>query len=115
MKRIYHLGTCTTCQRIMKELGVDGDWEIREIKSKGITEEEIEHMHQLAGSYEALFSRRAMKYKSLGLKDKNLTELDYKSYIMEEYTFLKRPVVIIDDKIFIGNSAKTVADIKAHI
>ena len=52
-----------------------------------------------------------MKYKSLGLKDKSLSEEDYKNYILEEYTFLKRPVTIIGDEIFVGNSKKTTEDI----
>ena len=49
-----------------------------------------------------------MKYKALGLKDKNLGEQDYRNYILEEYTFLKRPVFIIGDQIFIGNSKKNI-------
>lgn len=65
-------------------------------------------MHQLAGSYEALFSRKATLYKERGLKDKTLSEEDYKNLIMEHYTFLSRPVIIADDQIFIGNSPKTV-------
>ena len=66
----------------------------------------------MAGSYESLFSRRAMKYKELGLKDKKLEEKDYRKYILDEYTFLKRPVAIINDKIFIGSEKKTVEALK---
>ena len=66
-------------------------------------------MKDLAGNYEALFSRTAMKYKALGLKDKTLSEEDYKNYILEEYTFLKRPVTILGNEIFAGNSKKVVA------
>ena len=62
----------------------------------------------MSGSYESLFSRRALKYKALGLKDKTLSETDYKNFILEEYTFLKRPVIIINNAIFVGNSKKTV-------
>jgi arsenate reductase len=69
----------------------------------------------MAGSYEALFSRRAMKYKEWGLKDKKLEEKDYRQYILDEYTFLKRPVVIINDKIFIGSEKKTVAALKSAV
>lgn len=65
-------------------------------------------MKKFAGSYEALFSRVAMKYRSMGLNQMKLEEKDYRNYILQEYTFLKRPVVIVDDKIFIGNAAKTV-------
>jgi len=106
MKKIYYLSTCDTCKRIMKEIGVDETWVKQDIKIEKITEEQLEEMKKLSGSYESLFSRRAQKYKSLGLKDKNLTEEDYKKYLLEEYTFLKRPVTLLDHLIFVGNSKK---------
>lgn len=112
MKKVYYLSTCDTCKRIMKEVGVDDAFEKQDIKIEPITEEQLEQMKAMAGSYEALFSRVARKYKSMGLKEKQLTEEDYKHYILEEYTFLKRPVFIIDDQIFIGNSKKNVEALK---
>ncbi len=115
MKKIYYLKTCSTCQRINKELGVDNSFVLQNIKEEKITKKQIEEMKSLSGSYESLFSRRAMKYKSMGLKDKELKETDYKSLILEEYTFLKRPVIIIDEEIFIGNSAKVVDAIKEKL
>ena len=72
-------------------------------------------MKKLSGSYESLFSRRAMKYKEWGLKDKNLGEEDYKNYILQEYTFLKRPVVLLNDSIFIGSEKKNIEALKAAL
>ena len=46
------------------------------------------------------------------LKNKMLQEADYRQYILEHYTFLKRPVLVIEDKIFVGNSPKTIAEAK---
>lgn len=115
MKKVYYLSTCDTCKRIMKEVGVDDSFEQQDIKNEKITSDQLEHLKSLAGSYEALFSRIARKYKELGLKDKNLSEEDYKSYILDEYTFLKRPVFIIEDKIFIGNSKKNVEALKSEL
>ena len=63
-------------------------------------------MKKLAGSYEALFSRVALKYRSMGLNTMKLTEKEYRKYILQEYTFLKRPVMVIGDRIFIGNAPK---------
>ena len=111
MKKAYHLGKCSTCQRILNEL--DWKWETQEIRTEKITTAQLEQMAQLSGSYESLFSRRSLKYKSMGLKDKLLTENDFKNFILEEDTFLKRPVFIIDSQIFIGNSKKIVEEIKA--
>lgn len=116
MKKIYYLKTCSTCQRILKEIEAEKHgFEMQNIKVDQITEEQLKEMKSLAGSYEALFSRTAMKYRSLNLKEKRLTENDYKKYILEEYTFLKRPVSIINNQIFIGNSKKTVAALQAAL
>ncbi|WP_224484165.1 arsenate reductase family protein [Robertkochia aurantiaca] len=109
MKKFYYLRTCDTCSRIMKELELPQEVELREIKSDPVTSEELQQMHDLTKSYEALFNKRARLYRERNLKEKNLEETDYKNLILEEYTFLKRPVLIIDDQIFVGNSKKTVA------
>ena len=108
MKKIYYLSTCSTCTRIIKELNLDDSFEFQDIKTNKITTEQIEEMEKLSGSYDSLFSKRAMKYKSMGLKEKTLSEENIKSLIIEEYTFLKRPVVLLNNKIFIGNSKKVV-------
>lgn len=112
MKKIYHLGNCTTCQRILKELKPDNEFVMQEIKTAPVTASQLKEMADLAGSYEALFSRVALKYRSLGLNEKKLTEKDYKEYILKEYTFLKRPIIVIDDQIFIGNAPKNIAAAK---
>jgi arsenate reductase len=111
MKKVYYLSTCSTCSRILKNLPKTSGLELQDIKTNKITAAQLEQMKSLAGSYEALFSRRAMKYKSMGLKDKNLTENDFKELILAEYTFLKRPVFIINDKIFVGSASKTIDEL----
>mgnify|MGYP002374118993 CR=1 FL=1 len=105
---IYHLATCSTCQRILGSIPNLGKFTLREIKSAPITAEELDGMKELAGSYEALFSRRSMKYRPLGLHEKRLTEKDYRKYILQEYTFLKRPVMVVGDAIHIGNTKAAV-------
>jgi len=116
MKKMYYLGTCSTCAAIIKEAGITtAQFEMQDIKTEKITSVQLEEMKKMAGSYEALFSRRAMKYKELGLKDKPLKEKDYRHYILEEYTFLKRPVVIINEKIFIGSEKKNVEALKKAV
>ncbi|AXY76801.1 arsenate reductase [Paraflavitalea soli] len=116
MKKFYHLGTCTTCQAIIKETGIDkAGFTMQDIKTEKITPAQLDEMKKMAGSYEALFSRRALKYKEMGLKDKQLTEKDFRDLILEEYTFLKRPVAILKDKIFVGNDKKTVQALKEAI
>ncbi len=114
MKKMYHLGHCTTCQAIIKETGIDKKPGVvfQNIREEKITPAQLDEMKKMAGSYDALFSRRALKYKELGLKDKQLEEKDIRKFILEEDTFLKRPVTILGDKIFVGNDKKTVAALK---
>lgn len=114
MKKGYFLQTCDTCKRILKEIDTS-NFKLQEIKSTPVNEEQLAEMYAISGSYEALFNKRARLYKSLGLKDKSLSEQDYKNYILKEYTFLKRPVFIVDSEIFIGNSKKVIEELKNKI
>lgn len=109
MKKIYHLSTCNTCQRIISEINPSPDVVLQDIKSEAITKQQLDEIKEVAGSYEALFSKRAQLYRKRGLNEQRLTETDYKNLILEHYTFLKRPVMIVNDQQFIGNSKKVVA------
>lgn len=115
MKKVYYLKTCSTCIRILKDLNLSSDYILQDIKTQPITVKQLEEMKALAGSYEALFSKRSKLYKEMGLKDQVLEERDFKNYILEHYTFLSRPVILIDNQIFIGNSKKNVEAIKAAL
>ncbi|MCH7524323.1 MAG: hypothetical protein IIC74_04765 [Bacteroidetes bacterium] len=108
MKKIYYLKICNTCLRIIKELNLPSDFVLQDIKEQGVTVKQLDEMQKLSGSYESLFSKRAKLYKEMDLKTQTLTERNYKHYILHHYTFLKRPVLLIDNHIFIGNSKKTV-------
>lgn len=118
MNKIYYLASCDTCRKIIKSLPKDHNLSFHDIKQDPITETEFEFLKELSGSYEALFSKKAVLYKSLGLKDKVLTEVDYKKYLLEHYTFLSRPVFIINNKIYIGNTQQNILQVMkalAHV
>ena len=108
MKKFYYLSTCDTCKRILKELNLSSDYNLQDIKTKPLTEIDVDSLYKMTGSYEALFSKRARLYKERNLKEKNLNETDFKQLLLEHYTFLKRPVLINNDSIFVGNSKKTI-------
>ncbi|MCH2233177.1 MAG: hypothetical protein MK078_02905 [Crocinitomicaceae bacterium] len=115
MKKIFHLGTCSTCQRILNEWNAGSEYELQDIKTEKMTAEQVDEMIRLSGSAESLFSKRAMKYRGMGLHEKTLSEADYRQLIIDEYTFLKRPVLVDGDAIFVGNSKKVVAAAKDHL
>ena len=111
MKKIYYLKTCDTCRRILKEMDTS-EYILQEIKTEPITVNQLEELYNLTKNYEVLFSKRAKKYKQMDLKNQHLTEKDYRQLILDEYTFLKRPVIVNENDIFVGNTKKLVTFIK---
>lgn len=116
MKKIYYLSTCDTCRKVLKDIDANRKgFTLQDIKTDTVTPVQLDELRQKAGSYEALFSKRAIKYKEMGLKDKPLTEKDYRRLILEEYTFLKRPVVLLNDQLFVGSEKATIEALTAAI
>ena len=107
-KVVYFLSTCDTCKRIMAQLNLESFDKI-DIKNNPVSEAQLLEMYLKTNSYEALFNKRAQKFKILGLNKDNISEKEYKALILQEYTFLKRPVFLFNDEIFVGNSKATVA------
>jgi len=93
LKKIIHLATCNTCQRIISEINPSSDVILQDIKTEPLTKEQVV----------------AILYRKRGLNEQSLSEEDFKNLILEHYTFLKRPVMIVDNQIFVGNSKKVVA------
>jgi len=109
--KIFHLSSCSTCVRILGELNLDGV-ELQNVKEAHISAKELDYIQKKVGSYEALFNKRAMKYRSLGLNKEELTEKEWRKHILSEYTFIKRPLAVINDEVYAGNAKKTVAALK---
>ena len=115
MRVFYFLSSCDTCKRILAELPLDSSIAQIDIKKNPLTASQLAQLHALAGSYEALFSKRSQLYKQRCLKDQILSENDIKDLLLEHYTFLKRPVLLYDNKLFIGNTAKVITEAKAFL
>ena len=115
MKKVYFLKTCDTCKRIMKEVGVDDSFEQQNIKESPITTLQLDELYKYTRSYESLLNKQSRFYKSEGLKNKPLTEDDIKSYILQEYTLLKRPIFLFENNIFMGNTKKNVEALKEYL
>jgi len=116
MKKVFYLSTCNTCKRIINQLQLkEKGFELMDIKPNSVSLSDIEWLKQLANSYEVLFSKTARKYRELGLATESLSEQEYKNLILQEYTFLKRPVIVYNNKIFIGNAPKTIVQASEFI
>jgi len=115
IKKVYHLSTCSTCKRIIKELELGSDFELQNVKEQAITKGELEQLAKFSGSYESLLNRRSVLYRERNLKEQNLSEADCKGLILEHYSFLKRPVIQVGDQYFIGNAKKTIESAKLFL
>lgn len=115
MKKVWHLSTCNTCRRIIGELGGLQTCELQNLREEHISPEDLDWLKSKTGSYESLFNRRSVKYKEMGLKDKNLSEKEYRKLILSHYTFLIRPIIVIGEDVFVGNAAKIVAAAKEKL
>jgi arsenate reductase len=115
MKTVFYLKNCNTSKRVIKEADIDESFVMRDIKEERLTPEEIDMLAKIAGSYKALFSKKARKYREYNLHLENLTEDDYRKYLCEDYTFLKRPTIVIDEKIFVGSHRNTVKELGYYL
>ena len=109
MKRIYHLSTCSTCKKIIQEINPPIDVQFIDVKQNNIDEETLDWLKGKVGSYEALFSKRAIKYRDLAPNQIPVNDEDFKPLLLQEYTFLKRPFIIDGEHIAIGNSKSEIA------
>ncbi|MCB0516388.1 MAG: ArsC/Spx/MgsR family protein [Chitinophagales bacterium] len=112
---LWYLSTCTTCKRLLAQLPTQHGLQLQDIKHEPMSAAQLDFLKDIAGSYEALFSKRSRKYREMGLHEKTLTEAEIRSLILSEYTFLKRPVAYIEGEVFAGNAPKTLEALVARV
>ena len=92
----------------MKEWNVDDTFELQDIKAENILPAQVDQLIRMSGSALVLFSKRAVKYRAMGLHERELSDAEMRQLIIDEYTFLSSPVLVLDNEIFVGNSKKVV-------
>lgn len=112
MKRIYHLSTCDTCRKILASIDTT-NIELVNIREQHISKEDLQLMYAKTKSYEALFNKRAQKYKEIPDEKRPQKDFEYKKLILSDYTFLKRPAAILDNDIIVGNDPKSIEKLKS--
>lgn len=107
---VYWLPHCTTCKKAVEHLhgkGVRID-SFRDLKAQPLAEAEVRELARKVGGVDKLFSKRAMKYRSMGLHEREVSEDEMARLMAEEYTFVTRPVIVRGDRATAGFSAKRV-------
>jgi arsenate reductase (glutaredoxin) len=107
---VYWLPYCTTCQKAVEHLHSKGAQisRFRDLKAQPLSQDEVRELAAKVGGVDALFSRRAMKYRQMGLHERELTEDEMVKLMADEYTFITRPVVVRDGRATAGFSQKRI-------
>jgi arsenate reductase (glutaredoxin) len=109
VKQVYWLPHCSTCQKAdehLKRLGVAVEG-YHDVKATPIGEAALDSLITGIGGADRLFSKRAMKYRSMGLDKQDLSAAEMTHHMLTEYTFIKRPALLLDDgRVLAGYSAK---------
>ena len=100
----YWSSGCSTCQKAKKfvERHNIKDFTLRDIKENLLSREEVAEIAEKLGGADQLFSRRAVKYREMKLNERELSEAEMIDLMANEYTFLKRPVLVVSDKAIAG-------------
>ena len=109
---VFYMSNCSTCKRILNELSLPDDVALIDIKKEPITPMQLQELYQLTGVYETLINKRAQLFKKQNIDSQNLSESVAKNLLLDHYTFLKRPVLVYREKIFVGNRKSEVTAAK---
>jgi arsenate reductase len=106
------LSSCSTCMRIIKALNIKDASYLQDVKQQKVSAEQLAFLYAHTQSYEVLTNKRGRVYAQLKKDGTNFTEAVYKELLEKEYSCLKRPILIWNNNVFLGNSKKTVTAMK---
>ena len=116
MKNTFlYLSTCSTCVRIIKSLGIEEASFLQNVKEQMVTAEQLAFLYDYTNSYEQLINKRGRVYAQMKREGVLFSEEVYKALLKKEYSCLKRPILIWNNSVFLGNSKATVAEMKTAI
>lgn len=106
--KFYWLPHCSTCKKAKDFIENKGFTitEFHDLKAQPISREVVEKLAEMVGGAENLFSRRAIKFRELGLHEREVSSAEVLDLMSSEYTFIKRPVLVIGEKATAGFSEK---------
>ena len=104
-------GSCNKAEKKLKEMGIE--YEYRHIDQDKPSYEEIKEWHEKSGlDIKKLFNTSGKIYRDMNLKDK-LKEMDLEGMyqlLASEGMLVKRPVIVMEDRVMIGNQARDYID-----
>jgi len=115
MNKLYYLSTCSTCKKIINSWKLNKSFKLIDIKKNPINSKGLEAVYAISKNYEDIFNKRALLFREVKKETKNINENTYKELILKHYSFLKRPILIIGNKLFIGNTKEMVLKAKIEL
>jgi len=115
MKHVFYLDSCSSCRRIIRDVNPGDDFVLQNLKQTPISESQVDFLASATGSYESLFNKQARKYREMELFKRELSESEYKSLLLQEYTFLKRPIFVLDSNVFVCKNKDTINNLKSRL
>ena len=79
----------------------DVEYEFIDLKKEPLSDEKLADFVEKVG-LDVILNRRGMKWRTLGLKDKNLSEQELFDQLLEHQTMIKRPVLELGEAILVG-------------
>jgi arsenate reductase len=106
--QLYRLPSCSTCKKAAQFLENQNVkiTDFHNLKENPLSRDEIEKLAEKVGGADALFSRRAQKYRGMKLNERELSNAEMLDLMASDYTFIKRPVLVSGEKAIAGFSEK---------
>lgn len=111
----FHLSTCNSCKKTMKSLSLPNSFNKINIKENPITKIQLKELYNYTKSYEKLINKRSQLYTKRKIKNIELKDNDFKHLLLEHYTFLKRPLMFYNNKLYIGDSEKIIEELQKDL
>jgi len=102
MLKIYGIKNCDSVRKAVKYLKAQKiPYEFIDFREKPINKEIITDwlMHT---DIKTLFNTRGTMYRTLKLKELNLTDTDKEEWLAKENMLIKRPVILFDNSVIVG-------------
>ena len=102
MLKVYGIKNCDSVRKAIKFLKSHGlSYEFVDFRETPVTEEVVDAWLKHA-DIKTLFNTRGTTYRTLKLKELNLSDDDKQTWLSKENMLIKRPVIAFDDNIIVG-------------
>ena len=100
--KLYGIKTCGSVRKAIKFFKENSiDFEFKDFRKEAITQEKINSWLEKV-SIDKLFNNKGTKYRTLKLKDLNLSDDEKATWLAKENMLIKRPVIEYKDKVIVA-------------